>query len=265
MIRVVKIGGRAQSDPDLPGAIAAAARAPGVQLVLVHGGGDEVSALQRRLGHEPRFVGGRRVTTPEELDVVRMVLSGLTNKRLVRQLLDAGVPAVGVSGEDGGLLLARRLGDGVLGAVGEPVAIDRRLLDTLLAAGYVPVISPLARDAGDPPGTSGAGDHSPGSGLNVNGDDAAAAIAVASGAAELLLLADVPGVLDAHGHSLDSIDLDGAGRLVASGIARGGMSAKLDAARRALAGGVPVVRIGALDALRDAARGTTITSLLSAV
>lgn len=255
MIRVVKIGGRAQTDAALPAAIADASRVAGVQLVIVHGGGDEVSALQRRLGQEPRFVGGRRVTTPEELDVVRMVLSGLTNKRLVRQLLDAGVRAVGVSGEDAGLLRARVLADGTLGAVGEPVAVDRRLLDTLLGAGFVPVLSPLARDDTD----------SIGDGLNVNGDDAAAAIAAALGAAELLLLVDVPGVLDARGLALDSIDLDGAGRLVASGIASGGMSAKLDAARRALVGGVPVVRIGALEALRDPARGTTITSLFSAV
>lgn len=254
MIRVVKIGGRAQQDPALPAAIASAAGEPGVRLVVVHGGGDEVSVLQRRLGQEPRFVGGRRVTTPEELGVVRMVLSGLTNKRLVRQLLDAGVRAAGVSGEDGALLRARVLADGALGAVGEPVAVDRRLLDTLLDAGFLPVISPLARDHADT-----------GDGLNVNGDDAAAAIAVAIGAAELLLLADVPGVLDARGAAMESIDLDAAGRLVASGVASGGMSAKLDAARRALAGGVPVVRIGALDALRDPARGTTITSLLSAV
>jgi acetylglutamate kinase len=253
VIRVVKIGGRAQSDPSLVLGLAAATRDDGARLVLVHGGGDEVTALQRRLGHEPRFVGGRRATTVEELDVVRMVLSGLTNKRLVRQLLDAGVLAVGVSGEDGALVCAEPMDGGALGAVGVPTQVDVRLIETLLGAGYLPVISPLARHAAT------------GEGLNVNGDDAAAAIAVACGAQELLLLADVPGVLDAHGAPIDAIDIDGASRLVATGVANGGMSAKLEAARRALAGGVPAVRIGGIDALRDPSRGTLITPLPSTV
>jgi acetylglutamate kinase len=247
MIRVVKIGGRAQSDPALIAKLAAAARAPETSIVIVHGGGDEVTRLQRRLGVEPRFTGGRRVTSAEEVELVRMVLSGSVNKRLVRQLLAAGVGAVGVSGEDGALLAAELLEDGALGAVGVPTGANVRLLDALLAAGFVPVVSPLGRDA------------QTGEGLNINGDDAAAALAVALGAGELLLLADVAGVLDDRGDPIRQLDLEAIDRLVEHGIARDGMSAKLEAARRALQGGVRTVRIGDASALVSSAAGTFIT------
>lgn len=247
MIRVVKIGGRLQGDPLLAVTLAQAMREPLPRHVIVHGGGDEVSALQRRLGVEPRFVGGRRVTTSGDVELVRMVLSGAANKRLVRQLLDVGIPAVGISGEDGAMLPATLAEGGVLGAVGVPAAADRRLVDALMAGGFVPVVSPLGRN------------QVGGDGLNVNGDDAAAALAVALGAEELLLLADVPGVLDGSGAALRVIDLDVADRLIEDGVARGGMSAKLEAARRALGGGVTSVRIGGIDALLRANAGTTIT------
>ena len=162
MRRVVKIGGRAQSEASLPQELANVA-ASGAELVVVHGGGDEVSAFQRRLGAEPTFVGGRRVTTEDDLEIVRMVLSGTVNKRLVRQLLDCGVAAVGLSGEDGGMLPALPLDGGALGAVGEPTTADARPIEALLSAGFVPVVSPLGRHA------------ETGLGLNINGDDAAAA------------------------------------------------------------------------------------------
>lgn len=246
MTRVIKIGGRAQGDPELPALLAQAAKAARNQLVIVHGGGDEVSALQRSLGNEPRFVGGRRVTTAEDMHVVRMVLSGAINKRLVRQLLDAGVAAVGLSGEDGGLLPALLLDNGALGSVGEPLAANAGALQALLSAGFVPVVSPLGRHA------------ETGEGLNINGDDAAAAIAASLGAEELLLLVDVPGVLDAQGVPLDRIDPDGIDDLIAGGTARGGMQAKLQAARRALAGGVSTVRIGDASTIANPAAGTRI-------
>jgi acetylglutamate kinase len=243
----VKIGGRAQSDPALPRLLAQVVRA-GDELVVVHGGGDEVTALQRRLGSEPTFIGGRRVTTEEDMDVVRMVLSGAVNKRLVRQLLHEGIAAVGISGEDGGLLPARLLDDGALGAVGEPLNADPRPVEALLAAGFVPVVSPLGRHA------------ETGQGLNVNGDDAAAAIAGALGADELLLLADVPGVLDAAGSLVPAIPADAVDDMIASGVARGGMSAKLQAAVRALAAGVSAVRISDVNALLDPEAGTRLTT-----
>jgi len=128
--RVVKIGGRAQADPALVAHLARVVTG-GDELVVVHGGGDEVTALQRRLGYEPTFVGGRRVTTEEDMEVVRMVLSGAVNKRLVRQLLDQGVAAIGISGEDGGLLPALLLDGGALGAVGEPTIADA-IIDRLV-------------------------------------------------------------------------------------------------------------------------------------
>ena len=243
----MKIGGRAQSDPAWPRLLAQAAL-NGDQFVVVHGGGDEVTALQRRLGSEPTFIGGRRVTTEEDMEVVRMVLSGSVNKRLVRQLLDAGVAAIGISGEDGGLLPALLLDGGALGAVGEPLNADARPVEALMGAGFVPVISPLGRHA------------ETGQGLNVNGDDAAAAIAGALRADELLLLADVPGVLDTSGSLLPVISADEVDDLISSGIARGGMSAKLQAARRALAAGVSAVRIGDVNALLNLAAGTRLTN-----
>jgi acetylglutamate kinase len=242
---VIKIGGRAQNDPALiPELAAYAERCPGA-LCVVHGGGDEISALQRKLVGEPRFHGGRRVTSAEELEVVRMVLSASVNKRLVAELITAGVSAVGISGEDGALLLARPMNGGELGAVGEPFAVQPDILGALLGSGFVPVISPLARDA-----TSGRG-------LNVNGDDAAAAIAVALGASELLLIADVPGVLD-DGVVIRELGPEHAESLRQSGKATGGMHAKLEAARRALNGGLGTVRIGDLACIRDAHAGTRI-------
>lgn len=247
MRRVIKIGGRAQADVALPSLLAQAV-ANGDELVVVHGGGDEVTALQRRLGSEPTFIGGRRVTTEEDMEVVRMVLSGAVNKRLVRHLLDAGVSAIGISGEDGGLLPALLLGGGALGAVGEPLVADARPVEALLAAGFVPVISPLGRHA------------ETGQGLNINGDDAAAAIAGALKADELLLVADVPGVLDQSGAIVRSIGADAVDELIASGIAKGGMSAKLQAARNALAAGVAAVRISDSNALLDSTAGTRLTN-----
>ena len=244
MTRVLKIGGRPQADPSLAALVAEAWDAVR-GMVIVHGGGDEVSALQARLGSSAQFVDGRRVTSAQDLELVRMALSGTSNKRVVGALVGAGVAAVGVSGEDAALLVAD-VADPALGRVGRVTRVDARLLETLLAAGFVPVVSPLARDAA----RDGA--------LNVNGDDAAAALAAALGADEVLFLADVPGVLVA-GAVVPSLDAAAARGLVADGVAAGGMAAKLDAALSALAAGVPRARIGGLDALRDPASGTLVS------
>lgn len=254
MRRVVKVGGRVQSDPRLPAAIAAAWQdAPGT-LCLVHGGGDEVSALQRALGIEPAFSGGRRITAERDIDLIRMALSGSANKRLVAALLSAGAPAVGLSGEDGALITAREAGKGTLGRVGSPAAVKATLLEHFLTRGWLPVVSPLSRDA----------DSREGAALNVNGDDAAAAIAVALGAAELLLVADVPG-LQHHGATVTALDADEAMQLIADRVAVAGMAAKLQAGVDALHGGVERVRIGDLDAILDPGRGTTLTPSRSLV
>lgn len=247
MKRVVKIGGRAQSADALAPSIASAWNESGA-MCIVHGGGDEISALQRKLGGEPRFAGGRRVTTAGDLDIIRMVLSGVVNKRLVSQLNAAGAPAIGISGEDAALISAQPLGIPEFGFVGMPVSINTSLIETLWLAGLLPVVSPLASSA-----------ETPGTALNVNGDDAAAALAVALGADELLLVADVEGVLDSAGRVIDELDMDEARSLIASGVAAGGMAAKLEAAHAALAGGVQSVRIADLAALEDSERGTFIT------
>ena len=250
-VHVVKVGGRVQQDPALAASLAdawRARRAAGGALVVVHGGGDEVSALQRLMGVEPAFVAGRRVTSPSDIETLRMALSGSANKRLVSRLVAAGVPALGLSGEDGALLVARR-GEAALGAVGTPAAVDVALLAHLLAGGYLPVLSPLSADA----------DADDGAALNVNGDDAAAAIAAAAGAEELLLVADVPGVL-LSGVVAPVLDVAAAHYAIASGEARGGMAAKLDAALVAIAGGVRRVRIGDLSAIGDSSRGTLIVA-----
>ena len=246
MRRVLKLGGRAQGDPQLV-ALIASALTRGDLIAVVHGGGDEVSALQRRLGLEPHFRGGRRVTSIEDLEVVRMVLSGTTNKRLVAQLIGGGIPAVGISGEDGPLLLAR-VTDAEFGRVGGAITAAPALVTLLWSGGFVPVISPIGRDDAD-------GD---GCGLNVNGDDAAAAIAVALGADELVLIADVPGVLDGAGAMIQELDAAAAHALVTSGVAKGGMAAKLEAGAQAVRDGVGLVRIGNLHLIADAAAGTRL-------
>jgi acetylglutamate kinase len=250
--RVVKVGGRAQSDPGLPGALAAAwAAAPG-SLLVVHGGGDEVSALQQAFGVVPSFVGGRRVTSVQDIELLRMALSGSANKRLVSALVSRGVSAVGLSGEDGALLTATPLDPAQLGCVGNPRRVNVALLRHLLDGGYLPVVSPLSRS--ESAASAGAASVA----LNVNGDDAAAVIAAALEADELLLVADVTGVL-VDGNTVSELAPVDAGRLIASGVANGGMAAKLEAALAAVASGVGSVRIGDVAAIHDPTRGTVMS------
>ena len=246
-VRVIKLGGRAQSASELPQRLRDAASAPNTQLVIVHGGGDEVTALQRQMGVEPVFVHGRRVTRPEDLDAVRMVLSGTVNNRLVAQGLTAGLRAVGISGEDARLLTAR-VTDPTYGRVGREVRADAAILRDLLATGWTPFISPLARDR----------DSAEGAGLNVNGDDAAAAIAEALGADELCFVSDVPGVME-EGNTIPTLDRAAIGDLIARGIAQGGMRAKLEAALVTLHAGVNRVRIAPIAGITDPSAGTTIS------
>lgn len=248
MTRVVKVGGRPQSDPALVAALAAAAQAAPGTLVIVHGGGDEVGALQRLYGVEARFHDGRRVTSALDLGIVRMALSGSANKRLVAALVGAGVGAVGLSGEDAGLLRAAPLDLDAYGFVGVPVAVNTALLRLLLDAGYLPVVSPVSR------ATDGAGAAT----LNVNGDDAAAAIASALRATELVLVSDVEGVR-VDGATIAQLDEAEARRLVACGVAAGGMRAKVESALAALEGGVERVRISDIAAIGSPDRGTLLT------
>ncbi len=250
MTRVIKVGGRPQLDPALPRALAAAYAATPGSLVVVHGGGDEVGTLQRLHGIEARFHGGRRVTSALDLEIIRMALSGSANKRLVAALNDHTVPALGLSGEDAGLLRATPLDADRYGYVGSPAVVNVSLLRHLLAGDVLPVISPVSRHAT-------ARDDEP-SALNVNGDDAAAAIAAALNAEELLLVSDVAGVL-VNGRVVDELDVDTAQHLIADGTAAGGMGAKLQAALAALTGGVERVRISDIAAIESLDRGTVLT------
>jgi acetylglutamate kinase len=250
---IVKVGGRAQQDAGLARAVATAWAAHPRALVVVHGGGDEASRLQRALlGTEPVFVRGRRVTSAEDIDLLRMALSGVANKRLVAALAAAGVPAIGLSGEDGRLLRAAA-GDAALGHVGSVERVNVALLAQLLVGGWMPVVSPLSADGA-----------SAGEALNVNGDDAAAAIAAACGAEELLLVTDVPAVLartaDGALAPIGRLTAAEARTLLASGVAAGGMAAKVEAALAALAAGVRRVRIGDVGAIADAGSGTVFVA-----
>jgi acetylglutamate kinase len=247
MMRVIKIGGRVQRDPELAGTLARLWTTAPASFCMVHGGGEVISSLQTQLGGAPRFVDGRRVTTDEDIDVLRMALSGIANKRLVASLSAEGVAAVGISGEDGSLLVARMMSAAVLGRVGEVAQVNDALLRTLLGAGFLPVISPVARD----------GDAVSGNALNVNADDAAAAIAASLEADELLLISDVRGVI-IDGVAAWSLSGDEALHAIEAGIATEGMATKLRAALDALRRGVSRVRIGGLDALLDPALGTTL-------
>ena len=213
----------------------------GIRVVLVHGGGPQSTALSRALGAEPRFVAGRRVTDDAALEVAAMVLNGAVNTRWLAACRAVGLPAVGLSGVAAGLLQARRrapvaAADGVTvdyGHVGDIVAVDPGLLETLLAAGQVPVVSPLSAD------DSGAL-------LNVNADTAAAALAVALGAERLLLLTGAPGILERPGDpgSLVSLtDLAGLARLRERGCLGDGMLPKASSIEAALRGGVRGVHI----------------------
>ena len=247
-MRVIKVGGRPQLDPALPAALAAAHRAAPGSLVVVHGGGDEVSTLQKLYGVVAQFSGGRRVTSALDLDIIRMALSGSANKRLVAALNDAAVPALGLSGEDAALLLATPADRAKFGFVGTPSTVNVALLRHLTSGGYLPVLSPVSRSD----------DPAAGATLNVNGDDAASAIAVALAADELLLVSDVEGVR-VDGAAVARLDVDEAQRLVEDGTAAGGMAAKLQAAMAALEGGVGRVRISDIAAIGQHDRGTVLT------
>jgi acetylglutamate kinase len=248
VITVIKLGGRVQSDPGLIASIRKRwKRNPG-SLCVVHGGGDEISTLQRQLGREPSFVNGRRITTRDDMDLVRMVLSGSANKRLVSALSSAGVPSVGLSGEDGGMISAEPIDENQFGRAGKPTSVNPGVIESLLASQFLPVISPVGIDATSDDGAA----------LNVNGDDASAAIAAALGA-ELLMVADVPGVMDSSRSLIRSLDQQQVDALVADGTVNRGMHAKLEAGFAALTGGANRVRIGGLEAISEDDAGTLLS------
>jgi acetylglutamate kinase len=235
-IVVVKYGGNAMVDETLKRAFAqdmVFLRSVGLKPVVVHGGGPQISSMLDRLGISSEFRGGLRVTTPEAMDVVRMVLVGQVGRELVGLVNTAGGRGVGLSGEDAGLFRAERRGavvDGEVvdvGLVGDVVEVDPAAVLDLIDAGRIPVVSTVAPD-------------DDGQVLNVNADTAAAALAVALGAAKLLVLTDVEGVYADWPDRSSLLSSITVGRLAALlPTLESGMVPKMEACLRAVTGGVP--------------------------
>lgn len=222
---VIKLGGAAMGeDVDAFLQDVVLLRFVGMRLVLVHGGGPEITAWQKRLGIEPRFVNGLRVTDARTMEVVKMVLTGKIGPDLVSRIHHLGGQAVGLSGEDGPTLLVRPRGveDGHdLGFVGEVDQINPEPIQAVLEQGRIPVVASVGLGLD-------------GEAYNVNADTVAAELAVALHATKLILLTDVEGVRDGGGELLSSVNRATADRLIESGAVSGGMIPKLRAALRAL-------------------------------
>ena len=228
MLTVVKIGGAWLESRAEETAFGSLAELSG-DLVVVHGGGHEISRWLDRAGIESEWVDGLRVTRGDTLQLTAMVLSGWVNKRVVQALSRAGRPSVGISGEDGGLLRADPVDVKRLGEVGGVTRVSPEVIRTLLQGGFTPVISPVSQG---PAGRA----------LNVNADEAAIPIALEVEADRLLLLSDVPGVL-ANGELVETLDRQRADVLAKSGDLAGGMLVKVNQALEAAHAGVEV-RIG---------------------
>lgn len=241
-IRVYKLGGPALEDPGLLPALAEELRRARGRVLVVHGGGRYVERALQARGLESRFIAGRRETPPEAMDVVEMVLSGTVNKALAAGLTAAGLPAIGLSGRDAGLLRAR-VQPG-LGRVGTPEAVDPRALEAAWAAGLVPVVSPVSSGPD-------------GGALNVNADEAALALAVAVHAEALVYLSDVDGVRLGT-TTVESLSADEVRRHVAGGAITGGMAMKVETAMQAVAAGVPEVIVAGKARLTGGFAGTRL-------
>lgn len=256
---VVKLGGGALVDPDLARTFAADVvllRAVGLKPVVVHGGGPQIGDLLGRLGKDTEFRDGLRVTDGETLDVARMVLAGRVGREVVGQINRFAPVAVGLSGEDAGLIVAAQR-DPSLGYVGDVTGVDRAILDTLVERSFIPVISTIGTDPS-------------GQGLNINADSAAIAIAEALDAEKLIYLTDVPGVLTdvADPASLVSrLSVARARLLIAEGVIAGGMIPKVESALAAVEGGVGsahildgrIPHVVLLELLTDEGVGTMVT------
>ena len=230
---VVKYGGAAMEDPALRGSFAddiVLMRYVGLHPVIVHGGGPQVTEHMRRLGREATFVDGYRVTTAEDLEVVRSVLSGLINKDIVSLINRHGQLAAGLSGEDGAMVRVRPKRASVdLGFVGEVERVDPRIVSDLLRD-FIPVIATIGVDQD-------------GQAYNVNADEVAAATAEALGAEKLVFLTNVEGILDQKSSLVRQIDVAGVEALKVEGAVSAGMLPKVEAALQAVKGGVPRVTI----------------------
>ena len=230
---VVKYGGNAMIDDALKSQVMqdiALLHYVGVRPILVHGGGPEISAFMKQMGHEPTFVGGLRVTDAATMEIVEMVLAGKTNKGIVSLLNKQGAKAVGLSGKDANLILAYKMESdkGDLGFVGEVAQVNPGILNLLSEQGYVPVVSSVAIG---PDGES----------YNVNADHVAGHIAAAVKASKLVMLTDVEGLFANYPDKaslIHEMDVERAESMIASGAAERGMIPKLEACITAIEGGV---------------------------
>jgi acetylglutamate kinase len=247
MIQVLKIGGNEIDDADFVRDLAQAVKSLPAPPVLVHGGGKEIRNLQEKLGLEPRYVDGLRVTDDASLEVVQMVLAGRVNKRLVSALGSAGVDAFGMSGIDRSAVKAEKLQhpSGDLGWVGRVVAVRAEVFLNLLENGITPVLSPVCWG-------------SDGSVFNVNADHVAEAVALALQADALAFVSNVPGVL-AGDRLIERLGPAQAEALIADGTISGGMIPKVRAAVETVVRGVRAVRITNLDGLRRGS-GTVVVA-----
>ena len=212
---VVKIGGSTLGHSDTSLADLVVLQNRGVRVIVVHGGGGEVSRWSSRLGLPTQFVDGLRVTDAESLPVVAAILAGLVNKHVVLGINSSGGRAVGLSGVDAGLVTAR-INNPALGFVGEISHVEPAVLGSLLDSGFLPVVSPICWGTWETTPTL----------LNVNADDVAIALAVAVSASSLVFLTDVPGILDADGTVLPRLTVAETEGLIDDGTIRGGMIPK---------------------------------------
>jgi acetylglutamate kinase len=248
---VVKIGGSTLGAHDTSLDDLAVLHEEGLPLIVVHGGGDTISEWLTIHGVESRFVRGLRATDEPALEVVVAVLAGLVNKDLVARLNALGARALGITGADAAILRARRY-DPELGFVGEVASVDVEALQSLLTTGLLPILAPIGLEIeGDQPRPQL---------LNINADTAAGEVARAVAASHLILLTDVPGILDAEGHTLTHVGTEEVRALISSGTAGGGMIPKLDAALRAAEVGVRALVINGRweHALRAALAGEAV-------
>jgi acetylglutamate kinase len=237
---VIKYGGAAMEEPDLKEQFAKDVlllRLIGIRPVIVHGGGPQIGALMKRLGKEPQFVGGMRVTDAQTMEIVEMVLVGKINKEIVALINLHGGRAVGLSGKDGNLIRARkrlhRTPDGQMadiGLVGEVEAVNPEAIRLLEESGFIPVIAPV--------GAGAAGET-----YNINADLVAGDVAAALGAEKLIHLTDVHGINGEDGQHVSTLTKREAERLIKANVIGGGMLPKVESSLRALAGGAAKAHI----------------------
>ena len=232
---VVKYGGNAMENEGLKDAVISdlvLLRLVGINVVMVHGGGPEITSMFDKLGIETQFINGLRYTGEEAVEVVQMVLAGKTNKDLVNKITSIGGSAVGLSGIDGGMIKAKKLDDGKndYGAVGEITEVNTKIITDNIAAGFIPVIATVAA------GVDGESDV-----YNINSDTAAAKIAIALGAEKLILLTNTRGLMrDLHDDDtlIPEVKLDEIAALKEEGVISGGMIPKIDCCEMCVKNGV---------------------------